>query len=76
MKLNLKIIKIAKRWKWNEPLRKCFFYVDNLQEYQKEFLKDNILTVKSQRRFESEMLNVFTEKVSKIALSANDDKIV
>ena len=53
-----------------------FFFVDNLQEYQKEFLKDNILTVKSQRRFESEMLNIFTEKVSKIALSANDDKVV
>ena len=31
-------------------------------------------TLKSQQRFRSELHNVLTEKVNKIALNANDDK--
>ena len=37
-------------------------------------MRNTILIVKSQQRFKSEKHNVFTEKVSKIALSANDDE--
>ena len=32
--------------------------------------------LKSQQRFKSEAHNVYTEEVSKIALSSNDDKIL
>ena len=48
--------------------------VDSLKEYQKEFIKNNKLTLKRQRRFRSEKHNVFTEEINKIALSSNDDK--
>ena len=48
--------------------------VDSLKEYQKEFTKNNKLTLKTQRRFRSEKHNVFTEEINKIALSSNDDK--
>ena len=37
-------------------------------------MRNTILIVKSQQRFKSKKHNVFTEKVSKIALSANDDE--
>ena len=37
-------------------------------------MRNTILIVKSQQRFKREKHNVFTEKVSKIALSANDDE--
>ena len=46
---------------------------DNLKEDQKEFIKNNILILKTQQRFRSQK-HVFTEKVNKIALSSNDDK--
>ena len=32
--------------------------------------------LKSQQRFMSDKRNVFTEEVNKVALSANDDKII
>ena len=35
---------------------------------------DNKIILKSQQRFKSEAHNVYTEQVSKIALSINDDK--
>ena len=40
----------------------------------KKFIKNNKLILKSQQRFRSEKHNVFIEKVSKIALTLNDDK--
>ena len=39
-----------------------------------EIIKSNRLIIKSQQRFRSQKLNVFTEEVDKIALSATDDK--
>ena len=39
-----------------------------------QFVKNNKLILKSQQRFRWEKHNVFTEKVSKIALSSNGDK--
>lgn len=43
------------------------------QDY-KECLEENKTILKSQQRFRVETNNVFTEKVNKIAISANDDK--
>ena len=40
----------------------------------KEFIKNNKLILKTQKRFKSERQNVFTEKIKKIALSSIDDK--
>ena len=48
--------------------------MDNLQENQKEFIKNNGLILKSQQRFKIEKDNVFTEEINKITLSSNDDK--
>ena len=48
--------------------------VDSLRENHTEFIKNNKLILKSQQKFRSEKHNVFTEKVNKTALSANDDK--
>lgn len=45
-----------------------------LKENYKEFLKDNILILKPQHRFKSEVHNAFIKEVNKTALSANDDK--
>ena len=47
--------------------------VDNLQENHKEFIKNKLL-LKWQRRFRSGKHSVFTGKVNKIALSANNDE--
>ena len=47
---------------------------DSICENLKEFIKSNRLIIKSQQRFRSQKLHVFTEEVDKIALSANDDK--
>ena len=44
--------------------------------YYKECLLNNNLILKSQQRFKSELQNVYTEEVNKIALSSNDDKKV
>ena len=49
--------------------------VDSLKEDKKEFIK-NRLILKTQQRFKSEKHNVFTERMNKIALSSNDDKIM
>ena len=37
-------------------------------------MKNNKLMLKTQKRFASESHNVFTEEITKIALSSNDDK--
>ena len=43
--------------------------VDSLKQDHKEFIKNNKLILKTQQRFKSKIHNVFTEDVSKIALS-------
>ena len=40
----------------------------------KDCLLNNEIILKSQQRFKSEAHNVYTEELSKIALSSNDDK--
>ena len=42
----------------------------------KEFVKNNKVISITQQRFKTERYNVFTEKINKIALSSNDDKII
>ena len=44
--------------------------VDILKEDQKEFRKNNKLIFKTQQRFKSEMLNVFTQENNKTVLSS------
>ena len=44
------------------------------KEDKKEFIKNNKLISKTQRRFRSEKQNIFIEEIDKIALSSNDDK--
>ena len=46
----------------------------DIQENHKEFIRDNKIILKSQQRIRSKKDNAFTEKVNKIAVSANDDK--
>ena len=40
----------------------------------KDCLLNNEIILKSQQRFKSEVHNVYTEEINKIALSSNDDK--
>ena len=49
-----------------------FKNVDSPWENNKEFIKNNTLTSKSQQNSKTEKYNVLTEEVNKIALSAND----
>ena len=56
-------------------LKKKEIDVDGLKEDKKESIK-NRLILKTQQRFKSEKHNVFTEKINKMALSSNDDKIM
>ena len=44
--------------------------------YYKDCLFNNNVILKSQQRFKSELHNVYTEEVNKIALTSNDDKRV
>ena len=44
-----------------------------LQNY-KDWLFDDKIILKSQKRFKSDCHNVYTEQINKIALSSNDDK--
>ena len=80
MKKNLysKIIKLSRSksiWKLNKPPRKKnYIEVDGLRKDHIENVKNNRLMLKPLPRFGNEKDNVFTEEVSKIALSANDGK--
>ena len=60
----------------NKQIEKNNFDVGSLKENHKEFIENNRLLLKLQQRFRSEKYNVSTEEVIKIALSANDDKII
>ena len=48
--------------------------VGSYRENHKEFIKNNVLILKSQQRFISEKHNVFTEEDNKITLIANNGK--
>ena len=48
----------------------------SFRENHKELNKNNKLILNSQQRFRSEKYKIFTEKVKKIALNANDGKKV
>ena len=48
--------------------------MDSLRESHKELIENNKLILKLQQRFTINKHYVFTEEVSRIALSANDDK--
>ena len=45
-----------------------------MKKDQKEFIKNNKLTLKVQQRFKRESYNGFTKKINKIALISNSDK--
>ena len=45
------------------------------EKYRQSLLEGKIIS-KSQQRFRSDHHNVYTEKVNKIALGSNDDKIL
>ena len=47
--------------------------IDSLRKNHRELIKSNKLILKSQQKFRSKKHNVFTEEVSKIALSAKED---
>ena len=55
-------------------LRKNKTDVDRIKEYQKEFVKNSEIILKTQQRFKSKRHNVFNEEIYKIALSSNVDK--
>ena len=55
-------------------LEKNEINIDSINKYHLEFIKDNKLMLKTQRRFKSERHNVFTEEINKIDLGSNDDK--
>ena len=44
--------------------------------YYKDCVSNNNIILKSQQRFKSELHNVYTEEVNKIAFSSNNDKRV
>ena len=48
--------------------------VDSFRENYEEFIKSNTLILKSQQSFITKKHNLFTEKVNKNTLSADDDK--
>ena len=48
--------------------------IDSTKENHQEFIENNKSIIKIQQSFKSERHNVFTEEISKIALSSNDDK--
>ena len=54
--------------------KKCVIKLDFKLDDCKACLKNNKTVLKTQQKFRSETCNVFTEKVNKIALSANGDK--
>ena len=55
-------------------LEKNKINTESLRLNHNEFIKNNKFILKTQQSLKSERHNAFTEKVSKIALSANDDK--
>ena len=50
--------------------------VDSLKENHKEFIRKNRLILKSPKKFRTLKHYLFTEEINKIALSADNDKII
>ena len=67
---------ILKKKKRNKGLKKCVVKNELKFSYYRDFLFNNNVTLKSQQRSKSELHNVYTEEVNKIALNSNDDKRV
>ena len=65
-----------KEKKKNKAVKKCAVKTELKFNYYKDCLFNNNVILKSQQRFESELHNVYTKEVNKIALSSNDDKRV
>ena len=61
--------------KRNKGVKKCVVKNDLKFSYYKDCLFNNNIILKSQQRFQSELHNVYTEEVNKIALSSNDDRV-
>ena len=59
--------------KLKEQKKSVIKRVLNFNDYKNCLLNSEII-LKSQERFKSEALNVYTEEINKIALSSNDDK--
>ena len=55
-------------------LEKKKISIDILKRYHKKLTRNNQSVLKTQQRFKSERHNVFTEEISKISLSSDDDK--
>ena len=62
--------------KKNKGVKTCVVDTELKFHYYKDRLFNNNVILKSQQRFESELHNVYTEEVNKIALSSNDDQTV
>ena len=62
--------------KRNKGVKKCVVKTELKFHYYKNCLFSNNVILKSQQKFKSELHNVYTEEVNKIALSSNDDKRV
>ena len=54
--------------------KKCIIKCRNMFENYKDSLFNNNTILRSQLRFKSDLHNVYTEEVNKIAISSNDDK--
>ena len=76
--LNLKIIKIVSKQlnlRIKQTIQKTKeIDTDSPKKDDKEFIKNNRLILKTQKRFKNERHNIFTQEINKIALSLNDDK--
>ena len=66
--------KISKKLCGKKVTWKKKYWSRSSKTNDKEFLKDNKLTLNSQQRFESGKYDVFTEQVNRIALTAEDNQ--
>ena len=62
--------------KEKKGIKKCVAKNELKFIYYKDCLFNNNVILKSQQRFKSELHNVYTEEINKIALSSNNDKRV
>ena len=67
---------ILKKKKRSKGIKKCIVKNELRFSYYRDCLFNNNVILKSQQRFKSEIHNVYTEEVNKIALSSNYDKRV
>ena len=62
--------------KRNKGVKKCVAKYEPRFSYYRDCLFNSTVILKSQQRFKSELHNIYTEEVNKIALRINDDKRV